>query len=126
MITEVLPLSKRTNKELYSFKDLKQYIQTKLIEQGKQSIDRMMCQYKSIDGSKCAIGHIIPDELYNPDMEGNCTSLKDIIYSCPDLIKEMQFSLFCFRPWEFIRITTCFLRWRLRVFSFYFSSEKFS
>lgn len=28
------------------------------------------CQYRGPNGKKCALGHLIPDELYDPDMEG--------------------------------------------------------
>jgi hypothetical protein len=28
------------------------------------------CLYRGPDGKKCAIGYLIPDELYDPDMEG--------------------------------------------------------
>lgn len=29
------------------------------------------CLYRGPDGTKCAVGLLIPDELYSPDMEGN-------------------------------------------------------
>lgn len=32
---------------------------------------REMCAYRGTDGLKCAIGHIISDENYSPEMEGN-------------------------------------------------------
>lgn len=30
-----------------------------------------MCAYRGTDGNKCAIGLLIPDELYTPEMEGH-------------------------------------------------------
>lgn len=36
----------------------------------KQSLNGSGCSYRGDDGRKCAIGHIIPDERYNSDMEG--------------------------------------------------------
>jgi|ERR1043166_3582484 hypothetical protein len=31
------------------------------------------CAYRGVDGLKCAVGALIPDELYTPDLEGqNC------------------------------------------------------
>jgi len=37
----------------------------------KQSLDANgACVYRSPSGAKCAIGSIIPDELYSPSMEG--------------------------------------------------------
>lgn len=29
-----------------------------------------MCRYRTDDGKKCAVGGFIPDELYNPSIEG--------------------------------------------------------
>ena len=29
-----------------------------------------MCGYRGQDGCKCALGHLIPDELYDPSIEG--------------------------------------------------------
>jgi hypothetical protein len=33
-------------------------------------ISKVGCAYKSDDGAKCAIGCLIPDNIYFPDMEG--------------------------------------------------------
>jgi hypothetical protein len=42
-----------------------------LIKQGKQSADATGdCFYRSPDGLKCAVGCLIPDEVYRPEMEG--------------------------------------------------------
>ena len=94
MITEVLPMSKRTNKQLYSFEDLKQYILTKLIEQGRRSADTYGdCKYRMIDENnnilKCAVGHVIPDELYNPNMEDETLGNLLRLYTNSLLIEEM-------------------------------------
>jgi hypothetical protein len=41
-----------------------------IIAQGKKSADETgSCLYRSKDGCKCAIGHLIPDEEYEPRME---------------------------------------------------------
>lgn len=40
-----------------------------LIKQGKKSISKGMCMYRSPDGSKCAAGFLISDEEYRPNME---------------------------------------------------------
>jgi hypothetical protein len=43
-------------------------------EQGCPSVnednDDVSCLYRTENGHKCAVGIFIPDELYNPDMEG--------------------------------------------------------
>ena len=46
-------------------------IKAHAIKQGKKSTNGNICLYRDQDGLKCFIGAIIPDELYNPDMEGN-------------------------------------------------------
>jgi hypothetical protein len=45
-----------------------------LIKQGKQSIDaaKGMCLYRGPNGLKCAVGCLIPDEVYDPSMEDEC------------------------------------------------------
>jgi len=41
--------------------------------QGRKSINESsgVCLYRGPDGTKCAAGILIPDELYKPEMEGN-------------------------------------------------------
>lgn len=42
-------------------------------QQGKRSMSSDipgMCAYRGKDGTKCAVGALIPDEEYHPDMEG--------------------------------------------------------
>ena len=51
-------------------KELALYILNKLKEQGKPSFSDGTCQYRAKDGCKCAVGHIIPDDYYLPEMEG--------------------------------------------------------
>jgi hypothetical protein len=36
------------------------------------------CLYRGPDGSKCAAGVLIPDELYNPRFEGTAADQKDV------------------------------------------------
>jgi hypothetical protein len=46
-----------------------------LIAQGKPSLDPGgMCQYRGLEGLACAAGHLIPDEEYQPAMEGKLAS----------------------------------------------------
>lgn len=47
------------------------HVVSNLIRQGKQSIDGDNgCAYRTEDGRKCAIGHLIPDEAYYEGFEG--------------------------------------------------------
>ena len=41
-----------------------------LFTQGKQSTDPIYCLYRGPDGTKCAVGVLIPDATYDEDMEG--------------------------------------------------------
>ena len=41
-----------------------------LFAQGKQSRDPVSCLYRGPDGTKCAVGVLIPDATYDEDMEG--------------------------------------------------------
>jgi hypothetical protein len=35
------------------------------------------CMYRSLEGEKCAVGHMIPDELYHPSLEGSTAAAFD-------------------------------------------------
>jgi len=64
-----------------------------LIEQGRKSVNSDgRCQYRSPDGDKCAIGCLIPDELYTPELEGNGVSMpiiEDVLNKIyPDMTDE--------------------------------------
>lgn len=41
-----------------------------LRKQGRPAMSEGNCVYRGPDGTKCAIGCLIPDELYEEDMEG--------------------------------------------------------
>lgn len=44
---------------------------TGIVAQGKLAkIDGGECLYRSPDGCKCGVGHLIPDDRYNKDIEG--------------------------------------------------------
>lgn len=48
-------------------------VATHLFTQGERSYDRSdpeVCLYRGPNGLKCAVGVLIPDELYDPEMEG--------------------------------------------------------
>lgn len=49
-------------------------VYTKLRAQGKRSIvlegAHQRCRYRGEGGTRCAIGHLIPDELYSEELEG--------------------------------------------------------
>lgn len=43
-------------------------------KQGGLSVNGTMCAYRSNEGKRCAIGLLIPDDRYVPDMEGSTYS----------------------------------------------------
>ena len=56
-----------TNQEIFD------KVVTHLITQGERSISKLdNCLYKALNGLKCAVGCLIPDEEYSSDMEGQC------------------------------------------------------
>jgi hypothetical protein len=70
-------------------KDLIDFVEQKLIEQGKMSRNGAACAYRSQDGCKCAIGVLIPDENYslgmdNTDGSFDYTTVKDIVFKYYD------------------------------------------
>lgn len=55
----------------------------KLLAQGGRSmgtrIGSMRCAYRGEKGRKCAVGHIIPDELYDRELEGCSAQKADVL-----------------------------------------------
>ena len=51
--------------------DVFEYIQNHLLTQGERSMmeDNTICAYLSPEGKKCAIGSLITEDNYNPNME---------------------------------------------------------
>ncbi len=45
------------------------FVAKKLGEQGVRSFGQGHCLYRGPGGTKCAVGHLIPDTLYDPGME---------------------------------------------------------
>lgn len=41
-----------------------------LLRQGRKSLDNFACAYRGENGAKCAVGVVIPDTLYEPEIEG--------------------------------------------------------
>lgn len=74
-----------------------------LYDQNKRSLIGIrgmeFCAYRSPDGSKCAVGHLIPDEKYNASLEKLSARTHAILEACgfPDnvacFLANMQFAL---------------------------------
>lgn len=61
--------------------------------QGKpaRSGDDSMCEYRTMDGLSCAVGCLISDEEYNPDMEGmRVCGLIENNYATPLIIEHQK------------------------------------
>lgn len=53
-------------------KEIFEKVRAHLLAQGKQSISADgVCAYRGADGLQCAVGCLVPDELYKHSMEGN-------------------------------------------------------
>ena len=74
-------------------------VKAHLLTQNAKSYDveNDMCMYRHPDGLKCAIGVLIPDDAYTPDMEGhNVTAMTlypDLWDRFPEVLKEIPVSL---------------------------------
>ena len=53
------------------------------------TIEETRCQYRGEDGAKCAVGWLIPDDLYHPHMEGK--SVLRLFADHPELQEEPLF-----------------------------------
>jgi hypothetical protein len=54
-----------------------------LLKQGKRSVNGEACLYRASDGSKCAVGCLIPDDQYDGVIENH--PVEDIIDHVPAL-----------------------------------------
>jgi len=46
-------------------------VAVKLLEQGKAAKNDFSCVYRASNGTRCAVGHLIPDDKYEPRFEGS-------------------------------------------------------
>lgn len=74
-------------------------IMTKLRIQGERSVievendslnAKVVCRYRGMNGMCCAIGHLIPDERYDPKMEGEPASFSIVRNVLSDLYGEID------------------------------------
>lgn len=76
-------MNKLTNQEVFD------KVVTALRAQGCKSLDHDdNCMYRGNNNTKCAAGHILPDELYNPKLEQYIVYDIDIFDS---LVENLQF-----------------------------------
>jgi hypothetical protein len=59
-----------------SKKQVLDHVRVNLLKQGVKSSADGRCVYRSVDGYKCAIGHCIPDDLYDPKMDADPDGLE--------------------------------------------------
>ena len=52
---------------------------------------QMLCKYRDDHGNKCAIGVLIPDELYDPAMEN--MSLGEVVDRLPSVFDDVNMSM---------------------------------
>ena len=66
--------------------ELFEKVRNHLLEQGRRAADEKGdCLYRGPDGTKCAVGCIIPDDLYDPDME-DCSAF-EVKHGAEDVAK---------------------------------------
>ena len=75
-----------------SYQDIYQKSRAHLLTQKKKSAD-FFCRYRTTDGLMCAVGCFIPDELYDPGIEGRTVS--------------KEWSLDTVSPWCLLRDLQC-------------------
>lgn len=57
--------------ETFTAQRIFDYVVARLAEQGRASMLGNVCVYRGHSGTKCAVGHLIPDEMYKASMEIN-------------------------------------------------------
>lgn len=67
------------NPETFNEQEIFNYVIEKLAQQGKRSRDENGCVYYNENGLKCAVGHLIPNHLYQPSMDKNGGIVVDLL-----------------------------------------------
>jgi hypothetical protein len=67
-------VSRQRNQNMVSLQNTFNTVVEHLRRQGRQSIRGHSCLYRGPEGRKCAAGWLIPDDLYEPEMEGTLVS----------------------------------------------------
>jgi len=57
--------------------------------ENRRSVGIQGCLYRAEDGSKCAIGRWIPDDKYNPRIEGTVASASCVFSCLPEQVCEL-------------------------------------
>lgn len=62
-----------------------EFVRNKLMEQGRRSttIDNDSCMYRGHDNTKCAVGHLIPDDKYREEFEKN--NIATLVLDFPEI-----------------------------------------
>ena len=47
------------------------FVVQKMVQQNSQSIINGTCAYRGLENKKCAVGQLIDEEFYTPNLEGN-------------------------------------------------------
>lgn len=55
---------------VHTKKEMFDKVSKHLLTQNTRCMENLLCRYRNSEGMKCAIGALIPDELYSPSMEG--------------------------------------------------------
>lgn len=63
-----------------------------VVQGNPQSEERQSCKLRTVSGKRCAIGLLIPDELYKSEMEGEAA--QDLTTKHPQLEPHLPESLF--------------------------------
>lgn len=53
-------------------------VATHLLTQKKRATNTHGCAYRGENGLKCAVGCLIPDSKYDPELEGSCASARAV------------------------------------------------
>lgn len=61
-----------------------------LYKQGKRAAVNGRCRYRSDDGTMCAVGCRIPNEMYDPNMEGDTVHQLTMEFTLPEEIYAYQ------------------------------------
>ncbi len=65
-------------KQKFVYQEVFNKVKSHLLKQGKKAVNGDICAYRSEDGMQCAVGCLIPDNLYNKNIENDTVSAKKV------------------------------------------------
>lgn len=85
---------------MYTDQSLFETVARHLFSQGRKAMEGQSCRYRTEDGLMCAVGCVLPDELYSEELEGSTAPiLFDVLPEFSKMFTPVQKNLLTSLQW---------------------------